>query len=263
MTIAQVHWSDDADRCFCHRSRVARHLDSGQAAVEAALTLPLTLFLILGCLQLFMMLQGRILAHYALARATRAGSVDHANCTTMSQVALAALLPSFARTDSPVALGRAFQQRREGLFNPASDGGRNEAIFWLTRVRPASPPALEEEEFDLQGRPAVRVLEMELVFWYPLRIPFANWVIAILTAAQYGLRDLDGANPLMMTEKNPDWRMSKSMAAAYGGDVRGELLARTDAEHYALPIKTTYAMHMLTPVRNAPGRCPLPIPVLP
>ena len=261
--MARVHWSDDADQRVCHRSCVARHLDSGQAAVEAALTLPLTLFLILGCLQLFMLLQGRILAHYALARATRAGSVDHANCTTMSQVALAALLPSFARTDSPAALGQAFRLRRDGRFDPGADGGRNEAIFWLYRVRPDTPPRDEEELFDLQGRRAIRVLEMELVFWYPLRIPFANWIIAILTAAQYGVRDIDGANPLMTAEKDPDWRMGKTMASAYGGNMRSELLNRITAKHYALPIKTTYAMHMMTPVRDNPGLCRFPIPVPP
>jgi hypothetical protein len=37
----------------------------GQAAVEAALTMPLMLFMILGTLQLFMMLQGRLLAEHA------------------------------------------------------------------------------------------------------------------------------------------------------------------------------------------------------
>lgn len=232
--------------------------DAGQAAVEAALTLPLTVFLILGSLQLFMMLQGRILAQYAVARATRAGSVDHAHCTTMSQVALAALLPSFARTDSPRALGDAFRLRNRGLFNPATDGGRDEEIFWLTRLRPVAPAAEEEELFDLQGRQAPRSLEVELVFWYPLRIPFANWVIAVLTVAQYGLRDLEGANPLMPVQRDPDWRDNVPIPQTQG-NLGAELLSRTNAGHYALPIKATYAVRMLTPVRGLRGRCPIPI----
>jgi len=237
--------------------------DSGQAAVEAALTLPLTLFLVLGCLQLFMMLHGRILAHYAVARATRAGSVDHADCTTMSQVALAALLPTFARTDSPTALGRAFRTRQQGLFDPTADGGRNEEIFWLYRVGPAAPADLEEELFDLQGRPRVSTLELELVFWYPLRVPFANWVVAMLTVAQYNLRDLDGVNPLMPVQSNPDWRQGMTMPGSRSGNLGDELLSRTNAKHYVVPIKTSYAMRMLTPVRDAPGRCPFPVPVPP
>lgn len=240
---------------FRHRSLVSR--DAGQAAVEAALTLPLTVFLILGSLQLFMMLQGRILAQYAVARATRAGSVDHAHCTTMSQVALAALLPSFARTDSPRALGKAYGLRDRGLFDPGADGGRDEEIFWLTRLRPARPAAEEEEEFDLQGRQAPS-LEVELVFWYPLRIPFANWVIAVLTVAQYGLRDLEGSNPLMPVQRAPDWTDDVALPQTQG-DLGGELLARTASGHYALPIKATYAVRMLTPVRGRRGRCPIPI----
>ena len=38
---------------------------SGQAMVEAALSLPLVVFLVLGTLQLFLMLQARVLAQYA------------------------------------------------------------------------------------------------------------------------------------------------------------------------------------------------------
>ncbi len=244
-----------------HRSTVSRLCDSGQAAVEAALTLPLTLFLVLGTLQLFMTLQARVLAHYAVARATRAGSVDHAYCTPMSQVALAALLPSFARTDSPAALGEAYRRRNTGRFNATFDAGRDEDIFWLTRLGPAGPTANEEEDFDLQGRTtfqgrdAERSLEMELVFWYPLRIPFANWVMAMLTVAQYGLRNVGGANPLMVTQRSPDWRANRSRPQARGGDVAAELLARTNAGHYVLPIKATYAVRMMTPVRGRAGPC--------
>ena len=39
--------------------------ESGQAAVESALTLPLAIFLALGLIQLFMMFQGRAMAQYA------------------------------------------------------------------------------------------------------------------------------------------------------------------------------------------------------
>ena len=41
---------------------VPANRERGQAAVEAALTLPLTVFLILGALQLFMLIQARIMA---------------------------------------------------------------------------------------------------------------------------------------------------------------------------------------------------------
>ena len=42
--------------------------------METALTLPLTLFLMLGTLQLFLMLQARVLTEYAVFRAVRVGT---------------------------------------------------------------------------------------------------------------------------------------------------------------------------------------------
>ncbi|HEX8538142.1 MAG TPA: TadE family protein, partial [Cystobacter sp.] len=82
--------------------------ESGQAAVEAALTLPLSIFLILATIQFFLLLQARTMTEYAAFRAVRTGSVKHANCEAMTHAAIAALLPTFARTDSPAALGKAF-----------------------------------------------------------------------------------------------------------------------------------------------------------
>jgi len=45
--------------------------ESGQATVEAALTLPLTVFLVLGTVQMFLLLQARLLTEYAAFRAVR------------------------------------------------------------------------------------------------------------------------------------------------------------------------------------------------
>ncbi|HLT28663.1 MAG TPA: TadE family protein, partial [Myxococcaceae bacterium] len=45
--------------------------ESGQAGVESALVLPITLFMILGTMQLFMMTHARVMTEYAAYRATR------------------------------------------------------------------------------------------------------------------------------------------------------------------------------------------------
>ncbi|HLM44600.1 MAG TPA: TadE family protein, partial [Myxococcaceae bacterium] len=73
-----------------HRRPATRRAERGQAAVESALTLPLTVFLMLGTLQLFLMLQGRIMAEYAAFRAVRAGSVRHGDCQAMTHAAILA-----------------------------------------------------------------------------------------------------------------------------------------------------------------------------
>jgi Flp pilus assembly protein TadG len=46
-----------------------RRRDSGQSAVETALVLPLVTFMILGTLQLFMLLQAKLMAQYAVYQA--------------------------------------------------------------------------------------------------------------------------------------------------------------------------------------------------
>src|SRR3954466_13898454 len=71
-----------------------RRGDAGQAAVETALTLPLVLFMILGALQLFMVMQARILAQYAASRAVRAAAQNFGDCYTMRDVAHLVLLPA-------------------------------------------------------------------------------------------------------------------------------------------------------------------------
>ena len=57
-------------------NRPQRRRESGQAAVETALTMPLLIFLVLGTTQLFRLLQARILAQVAAYRAVRAGSLQ-------------------------------------------------------------------------------------------------------------------------------------------------------------------------------------------
>jgi hypothetical protein len=63
----------------------------------------------------------------------------------------------------------------------------------------------------------------------------------------------------MPVQRDPDWQEGVAVPPAQGGNLGRELLDRTNAEHYVLPIKTTFAVRMLTPVRNVRGRCQIPI----
>src|SRR5256885_5594472 len=91
--------------------------ESGQALVETALTLPLMLFCVLGTTQLFMMLQARVMAEYAVYRATRAGSLNHGDCEHMKQAALLSVLPTITRTDDADSLAEAFKLRRDNRYH--------------------------------------------------------------------------------------------------------------------------------------------------
>lgn len=85
-----------------------RRGESGQAAVEAAIAMPLTVFLVLGILQLAAVQQARLMTEYAAFQAARAGIVWNGNNERMHDAALWALLPTLGRTDGLAELGRAW-----------------------------------------------------------------------------------------------------------------------------------------------------------
>src|SRR5512140_351586 len=73
--------------------RGANQGESGQAAVESAIILPLFVFLLLGILQLGLMHQARLMTKYAAYKAVRIGSIHNAKKSEMEKEALAVMLP--------------------------------------------------------------------------------------------------------------------------------------------------------------------------
>ena len=216
--------------------------DRGQAMIEAALVLPLVVFLVLGTLQLFLMLQGRQMAQYAAFWAAREGSVTQARCSDMNRVAFAALMPTFTRVtsarDTDERIQRTkfeYDRRRERDF----DG----PVFWLQREAPraANVTRRDEDRFDQGVGP--RHLEVRLVFWYPMQLPFASHVIAQLARAAFGLGAPTGVDPLMPA-REARWR---DEGYRFETDVRRELLQRLARGVRVFPIIVTSSMHMMTP----------------
>jgi hypothetical protein len=243
--------------------------ESGQAAVEAALTLPLTIFLILGTIQLFMMLQGRIMAEYAAFEAVRAGSRHHGDCEKMVQAGLAALLPNVVSYlgsgtggGSPAQkLGTAFRDRYQGGdakftakdYTKSSLGGASlagESIFWMARPLPQNVPSPEDRNFDapVQGGGGMR-LEVRLVYWFPLRIPFADWVMTRMFMAHFGIQDYDAVNPLIPAEKKAGWTTGKS-PPTLDALIRNKYQSMAGGQQYVFPIQATYGMRMMTPAQS-------------
>jgi hypothetical protein len=240
----------------------------GQAAIEAALTLPLLLFMVLGTLQLFLLMQARIMAQYAAFQATRLGSLSQGACEPMLHAALLSLLPAYQTFLRPgnvpaagTALGDAFGPRRDnhyGGYQPAgapSAWESDEAIVWLLRERPTAAQIDANRDrhikhFDqpLDSGEPVR-LEVRLIFWAPLRIPFADWVFARLALAHFGLLDYTAQNPLLLTE-TANWT-PPSGGFSPNALVANELLRRVQLGHYVFPIETSYTMRMMTPVRRS------------
>ncbi len=231
----------------------------GQAAVEAALTMPLAVFVILGTLQLFMMLHGRIMAEYAVYRATRAGSLNQADCRVMTHVAVAALLPAIgARTDDGARLATAFRfrsgNRYSVVFDRSSTGmPRTGPIVWIVK-RLDRTVTNHNANFDDRFHAGSRAeLEVDMVFWYPLRIPFADWVMSRMFLAYYGLMPYVANNPLMPAERNAMWtREGSSLTGAMGNHMRTRALIGD----YLAPIRTSYRMRMMTPAMLNGQACP-------
>ncbi|MBL8954468.1 MAG: pilus assembly protein [Myxococcaceae bacterium] len=223
-----------------------RRPDAGQAAVEAALVLPLVVFIALGTLQLFLMLQARQMAQYAAFWAAREGSVTQGRCDDMQRVTLKALLPTFTRVRDAAEL----QQRSSGYeaakyrFDARTEPGFDGTMFWLLRDAPraGSVVARDEETFD-QGGAAVR-LEVRLVFWYPMQIPFASSVMAQISRAVFGLGSPRGADPLMPV-RDARWRDEGFRFRDVV--VRDELLSRLARGERVFPITVTSSMRMMTP----------------
>ncbi|MFZ5471155.1 MAG: TadE/TadG family type IV pilus assembly protein [Myxococcota bacterium] len=245
--------------------------ESGQAAVESALTLPLTVFMVLGTLQLFMMMQGRVMAQYAAFRATRAGSLNHGDCARMKHAAIGALLPSFVTflgSATPGAspaqkLANAFRLRMNNRYAGAADNdhtsrpsGDNGPIVWIFRERPTvayvrliGGAVGEDTQFDKPMTPAEvdqRRLEVRLIYWYPMRIPFANWVMTASFLAQWGLRDYTAQNPLMETQR-ANW--TRDSVSTPDPAIGAEMLSRFTRGQYVVPLEATYTMRMMTPAK--------------
>lgn len=234
----------------------------GQAAVETALTLPLTLFMVLGTLQLFTLLQGRILAQYAVGRATRMGALNHGKCEPMIRSAITILMPAI---DPSFALdpqqGRAFAREARGRlgnqYQPGKDGGRNGPVVWIDRIRPlvGFDPQTEEDEWNLPEGPD-RTLEVRMTFWFPLKIPFANWAFARLAMAHWGIEEYHQASPYILVAKDAKWVQSPT-GAAPPGFVGNEMKTRFHANppQYVFPIQTSAAMRMMSPARFTQQNC--------
>ncbi|HEX5753171.1 MAG TPA: TadE family protein [Archangium sp.] len=264
-------------------SRAPKGHESGQAAVEAALTLPLVIFLVLGTLQLFMMLQGRIMAEYAAFQAVRAGSRNHGDCEPMVHAALGGLLPSVTPYLGGKGKGSAAQKlasawkERVGSngesgdpdnagphYVKGKDGAHDGPIFWLVRESPraSAVQSPEDADFDLprgDGSQAMR-LEVRLIYWYRLRIPFADWVISRMLLAHLGLKNYDAVNPLMPADAKAGWTKSTERVVNLDPLIRDELRTRVGSKQYVFPIQATYGMRMMTPARkryfgeqNCPG----------
>jgi hypothetical protein len=238
--------------------------ESGQAAVETAISMPLVLFCVLGALQLFMMFNGRILTQLAAYKAARAGSLNHGNCDRMIDAALVQVLPaieSFMRPpygggpNRPGAkLAAAYARRRFNTYDPSydriTDGGKDTmasgTIIWLVRdLGPRALAGVEDDDFDMGL--AVQRLEVKAIFWFPMRIPFANWVMSKMYLAHFSVTPYTAVNPLV-SPQTAKW--TATAAQSVDSAIISEMATRMNRGEFVFPITATYTMRMMTPAKQ-------------
>ncbi len=175
--------------------------EEGQAAVEAAIVLPLFVVAVLGILQLSLIHQAGLLTEYAAFQAARAGVVWNGDPQRMKDAAIFVLAPTACPTRAPgigalcaprgsddewtrqasaVAALQALSLADDLIFpgvhvhilNP--HWPKHRELFTVGRNR-------EELDFDdLSPGGASRVanvLTIQVQYWFELKIPIVDWVI--------------------------------------------------------------------------------------
>lgn len=254
---------------------------SGQAAVESALVLPLMVFLGLGLLQLTLMQQAKLMTEYAAYCAARSGIVWNGNNERMRDAALVALLPTLGRTDTLPDLARTWTRARlqdEMLRQLAwptrdavvPDSVNGSPLFGQVRVDTVNPSwyspvrsvwklrsAMDWRELDFDGPdgyPQVPALETKLARFFNLALPDdaeevyrKATVLSVRVRYWYEMR-VPFANGLVFTA----WWAANAVRGlghqrGYATLYRQELsvlwgLAR--GKRYFIPLTATYSLRM-------------------
>ena len=221
-------------------SRLAGDRD-GQAAVESAMVLPLSLFVILGTLQVAMMQQARMLADYAAYKGARAASVGRLECEGINKAEIAALVPTLGRADSAdtwvSTYNRFSNNRRNGL----------PVVFNDFKVTGGGSPSFDTP---LTGNQAPAKLHLQVHYFYEMNIPFANWLIARYFLAERGLESwanmADPINPVARTETPPHRSSSADAVIAQQYFSQG---------HFVVPLRASWSFRMFSAAAKKSGSC--------
>jgi hypothetical protein len=228
-----------------HRPR-----DSGQAAVETALILPLQLFTLLGALQMGLAYQARLVNEYAAYKTARAASLYRVECQQMKDAALMALLPTVSRLGRATGGGNArvanrFVKAAQVLMaannrppnNPEGASTPLVHIDWrLTDARP---------EFDEQLDPgeAPMKVHVRLAYFFEYRIPFANWVLTrFWLQTQTGLQLYSGIDPIMAVHQNRAQAVQPTVDAELVGIAQRAIVNK----YFTIPIVSTFSLRMMS-----------------
>jgi hypothetical protein len=233
-----------------------RSRESGQAAVESALTIPLFMFVLLGTLQLALMHQARLLTKYAAYKAVRVGAMTSANMKRMERAALAVLLPTIKanhavyKTTSAGDYASSFPRVMQNLMT--EDGQTKYVEIMVCSPNKELLGAGDEHDFDDEaktGSASARQpgrmevpgwkefdrgrLSIQVTYNYRMIIPFADMMLYRIFMGQ------DRADLLWtfrMSPLDPQVQQQQQLANKYDN--------LANAGQYVYPIRANYLMRM-------------------
>ena len=95
-----------------------------------------------------------------------------------------------------------------------------------------------------------------MTFWFPLKIPFANWIFARLALAHWGVEEYHAVNPYLLATRDAKW-VKDSVSVTPPSAIVLEMQTRyhDSPPQYVFPIQATSAMRMMSPARFAAQAC--------
>jgi hypothetical protein len=236
----------------------AHHRESGQAAVETAIVLPLMVFMLLGVLQMTLAYQARLVNEYAAFKVARSASVYRLDCERMVRAGLMALVPTVSRA----GLG-SYQQRflsaARMLLNSNTPPNAGVAIP-LVRVH-YRVSGFSGRPFDQQLLPAEEPMKVHvrLSYYWEYQIPFANWIITrVWLASHTGQAWATGADPITPVRRTAGAvKAANETSNEIALDV-GIVRQAIGRNYFTTPLVSTWSMRMMSdPLPGAPltGEC--------
>jgi TadE-like protein len=218
---------------------------SGQAAVETAIVMPLFVFLILGLLQIQLLNQARLMTKYAAYKAVRVGAIHSAKKSAMRNEALAVLLPftgrrtsdsffSATRANYLVSMTKARLENAAGSLvdvtvcepygnAPRGDFDDPSGEMGIKPSKSADPTWKQAN----RGRLAIQVTQ-----YHQMVIPFANQLIWHIVSGA------ENANTMRVMRMN-----AHANPVVFNG-ARGTTGWARGLGVYVMPIRASWAMRM-------------------
>ncbi len=236
-----------------------------QAAIESALVTPLSLFVILGMLQMGLVQQARFLTDYAAYRGARAASTARALCDEIKTAELAALVPTLGRADDL----KHWQDTWNGVNDPKTQVSKTQRIGSLPILHTNNKvdnhdPSRSFDDYTPGVAPdaAVEKVRVELYYYYEMKVPFVNWLITRYLLAQMvasdraqWLADQDALHPIGKGTTPQPIAAAASTTAQIDTNVIKNYM---NLGVYVVPIYASWTMRMFSQTDKDQQQCPVP-----